>query len=73
MFKRYFANTMMSASSTDACFAMSSCLIMMGTASVSIIFSIIGIIGIIGLLLSILVILLIMSENSRKRTAAVNA
>lgn len=70
MFKRYFANTMMSASSTDACFAMSSCLIMMGTASVSIIFSIIGIIG---LLLSILVILLIMSENSRKRTAAVNA
>lgn len=70
MFKRYFANTMMSASSTDACFAMSSCLIMMGTAPVSIIFSIIGIIG---LLLSILVILLMMSENSRKRTAAVNA
>lgn len=70
MFKRYFANTMMSASSTDACFAMSSCLIMMGTASVSIIFSIIGMIG---LLLSILVILLIMNKNSRKRTAAVNA
>lgn len=70
MFKRYFANTMMSASSTDACFAMSSCLIMMVTAPVSIIFSIIGIIG---LLLSILVILLMMSENSRKRTAAVNA
>lgn len=70
MFKRYFANTMMSASSTDACFAMSSCLIMMGIASVSIIFSIIGMIG---LLLSILVILLIMNKNSRKRTAAVNA
>lgn len=70
MFKRYFANTMMSASSADACFAMSFCLIMMGTAPVSIIFSIIGMIG---LLLSILVIILIMSENSRKRTAVVNA
>lgn len=69
MFQRYFANTMMSASSADACFAMSSCLIMMGAASVSIIFSIIGLIG---LLLSIL-LLLVNGECSRKRTVAVNA
>lgn len=72
MFKRYFANTMMSASSTDACFAMSTALLtMMGTALVSIIFSIIGLIS---LLLSILVVILIAgSRKCRKRTAAVNA
>lgn len=69
MFQRYFADTMMSASSADACFAMSSCLIMMGTASVSVIFSIIGIIG---LLLGIL-LLLVSGKSGRKSMAAVNA
>ncbi len=70
MCKHYFTNMMSSAaSSADACFVMSVCLILMGTISlVSIIFSISV------LLLGILLIGLIkLGTESRKRTTAVNA